>query len=104
MEVSVLRWKDVSDFSWLFLLNPVQQVTYIPNDGNIHIFETECFVQNTKAMDGVQKHITVKPWFYDPAFCIFNDLMQFVWSGSSACKKEQTFLRFMPLYVVPTRV
>lgn len=75
MGVAVLRWKYASDFSWLFLVNAVQQVTYIPDDGNIHIFETECFVQNTKAMDRVQKHITGKPWFCDPAFCIFHDLM-----------------------------
>ena len=70
MDVSVLRWKGASDFNWLFLVNPVQQLTFIPADGNIRCFETYCFVQNTKTMDRVQKLITVKPWFCDPTFCI----------------------------------
>lgn len=75
MDVSVLRWKCVNDFNWLFLVNPVQQVTFIPDDGNIHCIETLSFVQNTKMMDRVQKHITVKPWFCDAAFCIFHNFV-----------------------------
>jgi hypothetical protein len=47
----------------------------IPDDGNIHFFETLCFVQNTKTMDGVHKPITVKPQFYVLTFCIFHDCM-----------------------------
>jgi len=57
---NVLRWRGASDFKWLFLVNPVQQVLFIPDDGNIRCFETLCFVQNTKTVDTVQKLITVK--------------------------------------------
>jgi len=34
MDVSVLMWKVTSDFNWLFLLNPAQQLMVLPDDGN----------------------------------------------------------------------
>jgi hypothetical protein len=81
MDISVLRWKGASDFNWLFLVNPVQQVTFISVDGNVRCFETYCFVQNVKTMDRVHKPITIKLWFCDPTFCIIYNFMRFcvVW-------------------------
>jgi hypothetical protein len=83
MGISFLRWKGTSDFNWLFLVNPVQQVTFISDDRNIHSFETYCFVQNAKTVDRVHKPITVNLVFCDPTFCIIHSFMRFcvVWVG-----------------------